>query len=165
MFSSHFVVRCGGFFCYAIITLSHYNIKKYVHFCICEVFLVPSDTALAFMCLSIANNFIGLGGRAYPVRYYPIAIRLRDRNSTPHQFTKLVGDPVGRAILCVALISSEWGLFGYNTRSAIRGTSSPRSYCHPTQPILQLRSHYFVENTASPSLKSHPPAHLRASSQ
>ena len=103
------------------------------------------------MCLSIANNFIGLGGRAYPVRHYPIAIRLRDRK--------------GRAILCVALISSEWGLFGCNTRSAIRGTSSPRSYCHPTQPILQLRSHYFVENTASPSLKSHPPAHLRASSQ
>ena len=39
-----------------------------------------------------------MGGRTYPV-----AIRLRDRNSTPHQFTKLVGDPVGRAILCIAL--------------------------------------------------------------
>ena len=44
-----------------------------------------------------------LGGRAYPVRHYPIAVRLRDRNSTPHQFTKLVGDPVGHAILCIAL--------------------------------------------------------------
>ena len=44
-----------------------------------------------------------LGGRDYPVRHYPIAIRLRTRNSTPHQFTKLVGDPVGRAIRCVAL--------------------------------------------------------------
>ena len=43
------------------------------------------------------------GGRVYPVRHYPIAIRLRDRDSTPHQFTKLVGDPVGCAILCVAL--------------------------------------------------------------
>ena len=31
-----------------------------------------------------------IGGRAYPVRHYPIAIRLRDRK--------------GRAILCVALI-------------------------------------------------------------
>ena len=30
-----------------------------------------------------------LGGRAYPVRHYPIAIRLRDRK--------------GRAILCIAL--------------------------------------------------------------
>ena len=30
--------------------------------------------------------------------------------------------------------SSEWELFGRNTRSAIRGTSSPRKYCHPTQP-------------------------------
>ena len=44
-----------------------------------------------------------MGGRTYPVRYYPIAIRLRTRNSAPHQFTKLVGDPVGRAILCIAL--------------------------------------------------------------
>ena len=44
-----------------------------------------------------------MGGRTYPVRYYPVAIRLRDRNSTPHQFAKLVGDPVGRAILCIAL--------------------------------------------------------------
>ena len=43
---------------------------------------------------------MNMGGRAYPVRHYPIAIRLRDRNSTPHQFTKLVGDPVGRAVLC-----------------------------------------------------------------
>ncbi len=31
-----------------------------------------------------------MGGRAYPVRHYPIAIRLRDRE--------------GRAILCIALI-------------------------------------------------------------
>ena len=31
-----------------------------------------------------------MGGRAYPVRLYPIAIRLRDRE--------------GRAILCIALI-------------------------------------------------------------
>ena len=48
-------------------------------------------------------NTTNMGGRTYPVRYYPVAIRLRDRNSTPHQFTKLVGDPVGRAILCIAL--------------------------------------------------------------
>ena len=30
-----------------------------------------------------------MGGRTYPVRYYPVAIRLRDRK--------------GRAILCIAL--------------------------------------------------------------
>ena len=48
-------------------------------------------------------NTTNMVGRTYPVRYYPVAIRLRDRNSTPHQFTKLVGDPVGRAILCIAL--------------------------------------------------------------
>ena len=50
-------------------------------------------------CVDTTN----IGGRTYPVRYDPVAIRLRDRNSTPHQFTKLVGDPVGRAILCIAL--------------------------------------------------------------
>ena len=50
-------------------------------------------------CVDTTN----MGGRTYPVRYYPVAIWLRDRNSTPHQFTKLVGDPVGRAILCIAL--------------------------------------------------------------
>ena len=33
---------------------------------------------------------MNMGGRAYPVRHYPIAIRLRDRK--------------GRAILCIALI-------------------------------------------------------------
>ena len=34
-------------------------------------------------------SILFLGGRAYPVRHYPIAIRLRDRK--------------GRAILCIAL--------------------------------------------------------------
>ena len=104
----------------------NFGIRVYVFY------FVPSDVCLGFLCTNtIANNFIGLGGRAYPVRHYPIAIRLRDRK--------------GRAILCVALISSEWGLFGCNTRSAIRGTSSPRSYCHPTQPILQLHSHILLK--------------------
>ena len=32
---------------------------------------------------------MNMGGRAYPVRHYPVAIRLRDRE--------------GRAILCIAL--------------------------------------------------------------
>ena len=32
---------------------------------------------------------MNMGGRAYPIRHYPIAIRLRDRE--------------GRAILCIAL--------------------------------------------------------------
>ena len=48
----------------------------------------------SFFCLlrtSVARstNTIVHGGRAYPVRHYPVAIRLRDRE--------------GRAILCVAL--------------------------------------------------------------
>ena len=67
---------------------------------------------------------MNMGGRAYPVRHYPVAIRLRDRNSTPHQFTKLVGDPVGSRHSMYCAISSEWGLFGRNTRSAFRRTPS-----------------------------------------
>ena len=55
-----------------------------------------------------------MGGRAYPVRHYPIAIRLRDRGGSRHSMS--------------CAISSEWGLFGRKTRSAIQGTSSPRSY-------------------------------------
>ena len=55
-----------------------------------------------------------LGGRAYPVRHSPVAIRLRDRK--------------GRAVLCVALFPQSEGLFGHNTRSAFRRTPSPRFF-------------------------------------
>ena len=58
------------------------------------------------------------GGRVYPVRHYPKAIRLRDRK--------------GRAILCVALTPQSGGLLGRNTRSAFRRTPS-----RSMQPILQ----------------------------
>ena len=50
-----------------------------------------------------------MGGRSYPVRHYPVAMRLRDRK--------------GRAILCLRL-SSKWGLVGRCTRSAFRRTPS-----------------------------------------
>jgi hypothetical protein len=53
MFPSHFVVRRGGFFCYAIITLSHYNIKKYVQI---VFFVVPSDICLGFNSAHIATH-------------------------------------------------------------------------------------------------------------
>ena len=85
------------------------------------------------------------GGRVYPVRHYPVAIRLRDRNSTPHQFTKLVGDPVGsRHSMCRAY-SSEWGLLGRNTRSAFRRTPS-----RTMQPILQFARKYLAKNGLQP---------------
>ena len=41
------------------------------------------------VCVSIMLFSVNMGGRAYPVRHYPIAIRLRDRE--------------GRAVLCIAL--------------------------------------------------------------
>ena len=50
-----------------------------------------------------------IGGRSYPVRHYPVAMRLRDRK--------------GRAILCLRL-SSKWGLVGRYTRSVFRRTPS-----------------------------------------
>ncbi len=52
---------------------------------------------------------MNMGGRAYPVRHYPIAIRLRDRE--------------GRAVLCSHYFLSV-GHFGYFTRSAFRRTPS-----------------------------------------
>ena len=70
-------------------------------------------------------NTTNMGGRTYPVRYYPVAIRLRDRNSTPHQFTKLVGDPVGHAILCITL-------------NLQRGDSSGAILEVPFKALLQL---------------------------
>jgi hypothetical protein len=50
------------------------------------------------------------GSRVYPVRHYPIAIRLRTRKRC--------------AVLCVALFPQSEGLFGRNTRSAFRRTPS-----------------------------------------
>ena len=97
---------------------------------------------------------MNMGGRTYPVRYYPVAIRLRDRE--------------GRAILCIALFpqsgDSSGAILGVRSVALlheatvalrrIMRTSSlrrvallylrghrhcpwaipPRSYCHPTQP-------------------------------
>ena len=52
------------------------------------------------------------GGRGYPVRHYPVAMRLRDRK--------------GRAILCLRL-SSKRELVGRCTRSAFRRTPSHKN--------------------------------------
>ena len=83
-------MRRGGFFSCAIITLSHYNIKKRV------------DTT-------------NMGGRTYPVRYYPVAIRLRDRK--------------GRAILCIALFpqsgDSSGAILGVRSVALLHARCSP----------------------------------------
>ena len=89
-------------------------------------------------------NFIQIGGRAYPVRHYPIAIRLR--TLAFGNMVAMIVDPVNIRATCASALpthsrsswgphnilrhsmycaqSSKWGLFGRNTRSAIRGTSS-----------------------------------------
>ena len=63
-----------------------------------------------------------IGGRAYPVRHYPIAVRLRDRE--------------GHAILCIALNPRSGDSLG-----AILGVRSvallhPRKYVREMQHIL-----------------------------
>jgi hypothetical protein len=70
------------------------------------------------MCIFCSTSDICLGevfpmitgGRVYPVRHYPVAIRLRDRGGSRH------------SMYCA--YPSEWGLFGRNTRSAFRRTPS-----------------------------------------
>ena len=67
--------------------------------------------------------YIHIGGRVYPVRHYPITIRLRDRE--------------GHAILCIALNPRSGDSLG-----AILGVRSvallhPRKYGREMQPILQ----------------------------
>ncbi len=153
-------------------------------------------------------NFIQIGGRAYPVRHYPIAIRLRTReeyailcialNTQSGDFSDAILEVPSEALLhlrkvlfrekapeyhsgainkekhlqgrCCAVTaqeclgsrdmlknakrtqerfcsmycahSSEWGLFGRNTRSAIRGTSSsPREQSERT-----LKKKYLKRN-------------------
>ena len=51
-----------------------------------------------------------LGGRAYPVRHYPVAIRLRDRK--------------GRALLCIALNPQSGDFSGTILEVPFNGTSS-----------------------------------------
>ena len=56
-----------------------------------------------------------IGGRAYPVRHYPIAIRLRDRK--------------GRAILCVVLIPQSGNSSG--TTLGVRSVALLHAQCSP----------------------------------
>ena len=76
-----------------------------------------------------------LGGHAYPVRHYPVAIRLRDRNSTPHQFTKLVGDPVG----------SRHSMYCLNPQS---GDFSDAILEVPFKALLHLIKVLFIKKTS-----------------
>ena len=85
-----------------------------------------------------------MGGRVYPVRHYPIAIRLRDLAFDNK--VALIVDRVNIRATCASALpthsrsswgphyilrhsmcraySLEWGLFGRNTRSAFRRTPS-----------------------------------------
>ena len=94
-----------------------------------------------------------IGGRAYPVRHYPIAIRLRDLAFDNK--VALTVDCVNIRATCASALptrsrsswgphdifrhsmycanSSEWELFGRNTRSAFRRTPSPWSFTRRLQ--------------------------------
>ena len=68
---------------------------------------------------------MNMGGRAYPVRHYPIAIRLRDRE--------------GRAILCIAL-SPQSG----DSSGAILGVRSV-ALLHLIIDTFSLNSHSSIQ--------------------
>ena len=73
--------------------------------------------------LNFYPYIIHIGGRVYPVRHYPVAIRLRDRE--------------GHAILCIALNPRSGDSLG-----AILGVRSvallhPRKYGRIMQPICK----------------------------
>ena len=117
-------------------------------------------------CLGFKSNNIvdvisqTIGGRAYPVRHYPIAIRLRDlafdnkvaltvdcvnirttcASALPTRSRSSWGPhDILRHSMCCA-DSSEWGLFRHNTRSAFRRTPSRtmQSACHKNLCIFCL---------------------------
>ena len=108
-------------------------IKKYSFFCSCAYFFVNSDICLAKSYCYYLSSYHILGGRAYPVRHYPIAVRLRTRK--------------GCAILCVALNPQSGNSSG--TTLGVRSVAllHPRSYFREMQPILHL-AHIICKNTA-----------------
>jgi len=76
-----------------------------------------------FVICANKNRFLGdflytIGGRAYPVRHYPIAMRLRDRK--------------GRAILCIALFpqsgDSSGAILGVRSVALLHLTKRTLSY-------------------------------------
>ena len=99
---------------------------------------------------------MNMGGRAYPVRHYPIAIRLRDLAFG--NMVAMIVDTVNIRATCASAlpthsrsswgphnilshsmyctISSVWGHFGCFTRSAFRRTPSPPSHL-PYLPLWQ----------------------------
>ena len=76
-------------------------------------------------------SILCLGGHAYPVRHYPIAIRLRDRK--------------GRAILCVALTPQSGDSSG--TTLGVRSVALLHAKCSPYYSVART---FFLKNTASP---------------
>ena len=70
-----------------------------------------------------------MGGRAYPVRHYPIAIRLRDRK--------------GHAILCLALFPQSGDSSGARLEVPFKALLHPESYVRKMLNILQFASNIF----------------------
>ena len=94
-----------------------------------------------------------MGGRAYPVRHYPIAIRLRDRK--------------GHAILCLALFPQSGDSSGARLEVPFKALLHPESYVRKMLNILQFASNIFncagcalaLSDTVVPSRT--PPAKMR----
>ena len=83
--------------------------------------------------------------RTLPWVEHVLALRRSCLPCTTLPYSHTAAYPQGiRHSMCRAY-SSEWGLFGRNTRSAFRRTPS-----RIMQPILQRRSHFFIRKSASP---------------
>ena len=90
--------------------------------CVCRKKEVLSNICLCFK----SNNIVDvisqtIGGRAYPVRHYPIAIRLRTRE--------------GCAILCVALIPQSGDSSG--TTLGVRSVALLHAKCSPYSSVAR----------------------------
>ena len=92
---------------------------------------VLSDICLAKSYCYYLSSYHILGGIAYSVRQYPIAVRLRTRK--------------GCAVLCVALNPQSGNSSG--TTLGVRSVAllHPRSYVRSMQPILQFARKYLAK--------------------
>ena len=126
------------------------------YLCIWEIFTTVGH------CLGFKSNNIvdvisqTIGGRAYPVRHYPIAIRLRDRKGRAILCVVLIpqsGDSSGTTLgvrsvallhaLCNQLVIRICAFFVYfECTSHNKLRVPPRSYVLSMQPILQFARNY-----------------------
>ena len=101
--------------------------QSFVAMAICTFFIVLRTLPWLYFYNILDVMALAIGGRVYPVRHYPVAIRLRDRK--------------GRAILCVALTPRSGDSSGatLGVRSVALLHAKCRPYYRSLAIILQIR--------------------------